>query len=155
MSETNGNHASAFLSREAILAAPDLAREEVDCPEWGGKVLVRELTAQERLDLGLELARALDVRPGTSEDDAAARAQAAIPRLSGSLLARIAALGIIDEHGVRVFPDDQIAALGGKGYAPVNRCAEAILRLSAMTKESVAELGKDSTATTTSPSPTS
>lgn len=37
------------LSRDQILSAPDLETVEVDCPEWGGTVKLRMLSAAERL----------------------------------------------------------------------------------------------------------
>ena len=36
------------LTKEQILNADDLKRKEVDVPEWGGTVLLRELTGRER-----------------------------------------------------------------------------------------------------------
>jgi hypothetical protein len=36
------------LSADAILAADDIVTEAVDCPEWGGKVLVKAMTGAER-----------------------------------------------------------------------------------------------------------
>src|SRR3989304_4330704 len=38
----------ALLTRDEILNANDLAREQVEVPEWGGAVLVRALTGRER-----------------------------------------------------------------------------------------------------------
>jgi len=37
-----------LLTRDQILQAQDIARETVSVPEWGGSVLVRGLTGQER-----------------------------------------------------------------------------------------------------------
>lgn len=38
----------SFLSKEQILHADDREYEEVDVPEWGGKVMVRSMTGKER-----------------------------------------------------------------------------------------------------------
>lgn len=44
-----------MLTREQIVAAKKLKTEEVDVPEWGGKVLVRELTADKAMELGRQV----------------------------------------------------------------------------------------------------
>src|SRR5690349_24222902 len=41
---------NGFIGREAILAADDIQYEEVDCKEWGGKVLVRSLDGRQRAE---------------------------------------------------------------------------------------------------------
>ena len=41
-----------YLSREVVLAAQDLKTEDVEVPEWGGTLLVRELTVSEFEHLG-------------------------------------------------------------------------------------------------------
>ena len=41
-----------YLTKDEIATASDLKQEEVEVPEWGGKVLVSELSAFQRLKLG-------------------------------------------------------------------------------------------------------
>ena len=36
-----------YLTIEEILAADDTVQEDHDCPEWGGKIRIRSLTASE------------------------------------------------------------------------------------------------------------
>jgi len=43
-----------ILTVEEILAAPDIHDEEVDCPEWGGKVVVRGFTKAKQQQLRRE-----------------------------------------------------------------------------------------------------
>ena len=40
----------AILTREAILGAQDLKRQTVAVKEWGGEVILTELTADRRLE---------------------------------------------------------------------------------------------------------
>lgn len=40
----------AVLSKEALLASEDLDRFEVEIPEWGGKVILRQISRQEQVD---------------------------------------------------------------------------------------------------------
>jgi len=47
----------AVLGKDAILSAADLATEKVEIPQWGGDVVVGELTAAERDELSVEWSR--------------------------------------------------------------------------------------------------
>ena len=125
MTQPNGS----YLTRKDILAADDLSYEEVDCPEWGGVVRVRELTAGEALDLGSETLRG----DGNITPDA---------------FKKIAALVIVDAQGKSQFNDKDITLLGRKSLAPIRRIVETTLRISALTVEGEEETGKDSSSTT-------
>src|SRR5258707_11983730 len=59
------------LSRDAILEAKDREVVEVDCPEWGGSVLVRGMSGKERdmFEMSLQDAGdAVQVQRGRSEE---------------------------------------------------------------------------------------
>ena len=119
------------LSKDDILKADDLKRAEVDCPEWGGSVLVRELTARERdKHEGEVLFAARQASTGEDPDT-----------YLENINARIAALGIIDENGQRLFsqPTD-VLALGEKGSSVVTRIADKIGELSGMSEPAQAEI---------------
>ena len=124
MTQPNGS----YLTRKDILAANDLAYEEVDCPEWGGVVRVRELTAGEALDLGNATLRG---DGNISPDD----------------FKKIACMVIVDAQGKAQFNDKDLTLLGRKSLAPIRRVVEATLRISALTEEAAEETGKDSSST--------
>jgi len=102
----------SFLTRDQILESKDFYLSEVECPEWGGTVRVRSLSAAEFNTMGF----------GTLDKGGNVDA-----RLSRDMMTKIASWGIIDADGNRVFSNKDVKVLGGKNYAPVNRVAEKIL----------------------------
>lgn len=105
-----------YLSKEEILAADDIAREEVEVPEWGGTVLVRGLTAKEYISLGTDM----QVGEGTTVDREKAK----------DLMPLVVSMGVIDEDGNSVFEEEDVEALAKKSFAPINRITSKILNLS-------------------------
>lgn len=120
---------AVFLNREAILAAEDLPRELVEVPEWGGAVYVRALTGAERdqFEASIVEQRGRDVRMNMR-----------------NIRAKLVALTVVDEDGQRIFTDDDVAALGGKSAAALDRLFAVAQRLSGLSKEDVEELAKNS-----------
>lgn len=114
-----------ILTREQILEKDDLKRELVAVPEWGGEVLVRELTGRERdqyesgiismkgrkVDLNLQNARA-----------------------------KLVAMAAINEDGTTIFRPKDVMELGKKSSSALERVAEVIQRLSKL------KVGDDKTA---------
>lgn len=111
------------LTKEEILGVP-LKMQEVNTPEWGGSVYIRELP-------GTELAALMD-RPDEESDIA--------------YTYRIATSCICDEDGQRLFEDGEHKALMAKGIAPLQRCIEAALDLNGMTDDSQEALAGNSEA---------
>lgn len=122
---------SEYLTKEAILAADDVQFEDVDVPEWGGKVRVRSLAGIER-----------DALEASMIEGKGKNANVNLANLRAKLVAR----SIVDEDGKRVFEDQDIAALGRKSAAALNRVYEVAQRLSGITQEDVDELTKNSEA---------
>lgn len=116
-----------LLTRDQILGAQDLKREQVDVPEWGGAVLVREMTAAERISFEQDVMMS-----------------GGVGQLPPDVVGRVAAWCIIDEAGRRVFTDADIEALGGKSTDAILRVFKAIMRLSAFAPEDAEELRKNS-----------
>ena len=113
------------LDRETILAADDLRREEVEVPEWGGSVYVRMLTATEKTVFS----------GGLPDDD----------DVPDDLLAQLAALTLCDDAGERLFDSDgDVAALGKKGFEPLERICEVAQRLNGVTAKAVETAAKNS-----------
>jgi len=121
---------SKILSREQILQQVTLKREEVEIPEWGGSVLVRELTAAERDSYEnslLETKKGLNGKPEIR------------PNLK-NVKAKMASIVLIDEAGNRLFKDADALQLGNLSASALNRIVDVAERLSGLTKKDVEEL---------------
>ena len=119
-----------FLTKEQILAAPDLASEVVPVPEWNGEVIVRALSEAERQTLLADYdEKALDTR------------------------AKLCALAIVDEAGKPLFSPADVQALQGKNAAAIDRVFEVAKRLGGLGKGEIEEAKKNSASTTTAASP--
>ena len=97
----------ALLSKTAILSADDQRYDIVSCPEWGGDVRVRGLTAYE---------------------------QSYISKLDGDdkrneVTLKVVQFCCVDENGERMFSPDDIKQLANKSYAVINRLGKRILAL--------------------------
>lgn len=111
-----------LLSRDAILSANDTPSEIVDVPEWGGSVRVMAMSGTERDKFEASL-----VGKGNK------------PNLD-NFRAKLAATCIVDENGERMFAEKDIAALGKKSAAALDRVASAAQRVSGMSQDDVEEL---------------
>lgn len=118
-----------LLSRDAILAAEDRPTEDVDVPEWGGTVRLRALSGAERDAFETSM---LDQRGKPT----AARLQ--------NFRARLLAASIVGEDGQRLFTDKDVATLGAKSGAVIDRLFERARRLSGMAREDVDALAGNS-----------
>lgn len=97
----------AILTKSAILAAEDFQYALVSCPEWGGEVRVRGLTAAD---------------------------QAYIAKLSNqdkkeALTLNVFIRGVVDDNGERVFTNADVEDLKKRSYAVVERVAKKIIEL--------------------------
>lgn len=113
------------MDRDAILKADDLVSEVVDIPEWNGKVRVRSLTGQERDAYEQSITR----RRGMTVELNLVNARA-----------KLIALTVVDDEGVRVFSDEDVIELGKKNATALNRVFEVAQRLSGLTEEDVKDL---------------
>ena len=100
----------AFLSKSQILAADDQRFDSVSCPEWGGDVRVRGLTAYE---------------------------QSYIAKLVGDekkneVTLKVVQFGCVDEEGGKLFSADDMAVLKTKSYAVIERLGKKILELTGL-----------------------
>jgi hypothetical protein len=107
-----------FLSRDDILSAA-IKTAEVDVPEWGGKVKVRELSAHEVTTLGIGM---------VTDDGSIDRSQ--VP----DMMTQAVVLGAIDENGERLFSEQDIELLKRKSFDPIQRIARAVLDMSGVSK---------------------
>ena len=117
------------LSKEDILKAEDLGTEEVDVPEWGGSVLVRGMTGRERDAFEVSL---MQTRPdGKRVMD---------PR---NVRAKVVARCVVDDDGKLLFSDADVAALGDKSGAAVDRVYAVAARLSGISDEDQEAMTRD------------
>lgn len=106
-----------FLSRVDILNADDATYYEVECPEWGGNVLIRGLTGYERDSVEVDLEK----------------------KNLANFRARIAQKAIVDPENKpnSMFSTSDIKALGNKNAKPLDRIFMKVLELSGLRKEDV------------------
>jgi len=129
---------TGVLSRDQILKAEDLQDDYIDVPEWGGKVRLRAMTGIERQEFDEALMR-VSQKPG---DDSAT-----IDFHAHRLRLKLCSLVMIDANGDRMFngPAD-VAALGMKSAAALQRVYARAQELSGLSKEAVEEVVKNSSA---------
>ena len=138
MSSENG----ALLTRDAILQAA-LACEEVDCPEWGGKVRVRAMTSAEN-HAYTNAAASVYGKPKIKLGESFNRDTLVDVDLTKAphLDLFAASMCIVDAEGKRLFKHYE--DLGTSAPEPVKRCAAVARRLSGL--EGIEDsLGKSST----------
>ena len=125
-----------FLTLEDIAAAGNkLVTETVPAPEWGGDLLVRMLSASERI--------AFYVRE--SERQKAAKADGTVDT---AYMARFLVLCLCDQAGARLYADDQADWLNAlpSGGAVIERAYDVACRLNKMFRHEDQQL-KNSAAT--------
>lgn len=114
-----------LLNRDQILAAKDLSHEDVPVPEWGGTVRIRGMTGDERDAFEISLVHAREDGANLSE---------------AHIRARLVAFTAVDSEGKRLFTEADVAALGAKSSAPLDRCYAVAQRLSRLTAGDLKEL---------------
>lgn len=115
----------ALLTRDEILSADDRKTEEVEVPEWGGSVLVRTLSGKER---DAYESGTITVKSGKQVEN------------FENLRARLVALCLVDEKGVRLFSAKDVTSLGNKSAAALQRVYNKCQELNAVTDKDVEEL---------------
>jgi len=115
-----------YLNREQILNADDVDYREVECPEWGGVVLIRSLSGTERDAFEAESL----VQKGKSSQVNLRNVRA-----------RLAARCIVSERGGKeIFSPADVVSLGKKSAAALDRVFSAAMELSGLTPADVQEL---------------
>ena len=102
-------------------------------PEWGGTVRVRGLSGKERDQFEASM---LD----TSKKRKKGQPQA---MNFANLRAKLCAWCVVDVDGARMFSDSDIAALGEKSAAALDRIFEVAQTLSGISDDDVEELAED------------
>jgi hypothetical protein len=116
-----------YLTKTDILEAEDLRSEDVEVPEWGGKVRVFELTGTDRDAYQASIIKQRE--DGTREW-----------RLANATVRLVSmSIGDPDTHE-RLFTEGDVTALGKKSARALNRVFTVAQRLSALADEDVEEL---------------
>ena len=120
---------TTLLTKAAIMAADDLAHEDVAVPEWGGSVRVRELTAAEsaKHTQSMLLQRNGAVVLGA---DGETPLMSASGLVDSDLL--LLSMCLVDEAGDPLFGTKDLAKLGEKSQTALSRVLDVAKRLSGM-----------------------
>ncbi len=115
----------ALLTKEQILKLDDLKSEIVSVPEWGGEVIVCTMSgfARDRFEAGIT-----GKNGGMNMQN---------------IRAKLAAATIIDDTGNLLFDETDIAKLGNKSCAALDRVFAAAQRLNLITNDDVDVLAKN------------
>jgi hypothetical protein len=119
--------------KAAIMAANDRPLGAVDIPEWGVSAFMAVLTARDRGTYEADLLKV----------DGKGRQRVNLDNMP-NVRERLAARCLVDEAGVRVFSDGDIAELGSKNSAVVLRLFEIAQRINGMSKTDIEALEKNS-----------
>lgn len=122
---------SELLGRDAILGAVDVQYQEVDVPEWGGKVRIKGLTAGERDTFEASILQGKGKNTSVNHKN---------------MRAKLLAMSIVDAEGNRIFGNDDIAALGKKSSKAINRLFDIATELNGIGEDDVEELAGNSEA---------
>jgi len=117
-----------YLNREQILQVQDLPVEDVEVPEWGGKVRVRGLTGAERDKFEASIV----TRKGNKAEFN-----------PENIRAKLVAMCVVDENGNRLFTDEDIKILGQKSATALDRIFQVAQRLSGLRTEDFEEMQKN------------
>jgi hypothetical protein len=119
-----------FLGRDEILDVDDIKVEIVPVPEWGEKVAVRlkVLSAAER-----------DAFEASTVTTKGGRQK---PNLA-NLRARLVARCMVDEHGKRIFESGDVARLGQKSSAALDRLFAKCQEINGFSDKDIEELAED------------
>lgn len=109
------------LDRSSILSAPDLPTIPLEIPEWGGTVVLKALTGEQRDRFEVFVA-------GNNR---------------ANIRARLAALSLVDESGKPLFSEADIVALGQKNAKALDRIWDAASSLNKLTENDIEGLEKN------------
>ena len=110
------------LNRDAILATRGALKfQDVEVPEWGGTVRIREMTGAER--------------DAWEQSLVGAKGKVNIENVRARLVSRTA----VDENGVRIFSDQDAEDLGQTSAAGLERLAKVAQKLNMLSESDLEE----------------
>lgn len=113
-----------ILTKDQILQADDKRTERVEVPEWGGTVIVRTLTGTER-----DLFEESILRDGRRDFK--------------GIRAKLVALSVVGEDGVRLFTFKEADLLGEKSARALDRLFGVAQRLCGFTEKDMEGLAEN------------
>lgn len=127
----------ALIGRQQIDEAVDLKTEDVEVPEWGGTVRLRELSSKER-----SLIEATTI---------GAKGQTLELRIEAfkTLREKTVCAALIDQDGKRLYQDKEAAQLGLKSGQVIERLFQKVQELSGMTAAAAKDAEGNSAGTPT------
>lgn len=118
-----------MLTKDQMLAASDIGTSTCTVPEWGGDVLLKDLSALQREEVEVRYAK--HEKTGTGES------------LKG-LKVLVAAYTLIGDDGQRLFvKPDEVEKLGEKSGKAIDRIFMHVMKHNGMTKEAASDLAKN------------
>ncbi len=119
---------TVYLKKDEILKAQDFIFEDVDVPEWGGKVRIRCMTGSER-----------DAYEASVYEFKGGAMQLNREDLRSKLLARV----LVDSQNERLFTDAEVKLLGRKNAKVIDRLFTIAQRINALSDDDVKKLEKN------------
>jgi len=117
-----------ILTKDAILGVTDYQVQEVEVPEWGGKVLMRTLSGKGRDEF---------------ESNVTSKTQGNKVDVRG-LKALLLSLVIVDEAGEPLFTQKDLDALNNKSSEVITRLFEVASKMNGIGEEAVEQAEKNS-----------
>lgn len=117
-----------ILGRSDVLKADDLVKELVEVPEWGGSVYVKGMSGTER---DAYEASIMEQRGNKREVNLS------------NFRAKLVAFSVCDEDGKLLFSQKDVAEVGKKSAAALQRVYDVATKMSAISKEDVEELTEE------------
>ena len=114
-----------ILTKADILKAVDNRTKKVDCPEWGGSVLVSTMSGFARDQFEGSI---VGKGGGTN---------------TTNIRAKLAVATVVDEQGNLIFNEKDIAALGKKSAVALDRIFSASQELNKITDDDVEDMAKN------------
>lgn len=114
-----------LLTKDQILNSEDGKTIDIDVPEWGGSIRIATMSGFARDQFEGSL---IGKGGGTN---------------TVNIRAKLAAATIVDENGALMFTEKDVAALGKKSAAALDRVFEASQKLNRISDSDVEELAKN------------
>ena len=111
----------ALLDRKTIFGAADIKTQDVEVPEWGGSVRVRQMTVAERNEF---------VRRSADEKETG---------IGTWLVATLA----VDDAGKPLFTADEIAELEKKNFRNLDLVAKAVMQVNSLGEPEIEAAAKN------------
>lgn len=117
------------IGRDQVLKAETFEYRDIDVPEWGGSVRVREMKAADRDDWETSVYK-LDTPDGKVKLD------------RKDFRAKLLVKCLVDENGDRLFADDEVAILSAKSAKVLIRLFAVAQEINGMSVEAEADISK-------------